>query len=96
MTKLTYFACAAVFFAPAMPANDAALAVDVSRARVEFTLGDVLHTVHGRFTVKRAGVVFDAATGKASGEIVVDAASGDSGSGARDRRMRKEVLESGR
>ncbi len=31
-----------------------------------------------------------------SGEIVVDASSGDSGSGMRDRKMHKEVLESAR
>src|SRR5262249_25386853 len=96
MSKLAYFACAAFFFAPAMPADDAALAADLSQARVEFTLGDVLHTVHVRFAVKGAGLRFDAASGKASGEIVVDAASGGSGSGARDRRMHKEVLDSAR
>jgi polyisoprenoid-binding protein YceI len=38
----------------------------------------------------------DPATGNASGELVVDAASGDSGSHARDRRMHANVLESGR
>ena len=36
------------------------------------------------------------ATGKISGEIVVDAQSGESGSGMRDRKMHKEVLESSR
>ena len=36
------------------------------------------------------------ADGKVSGEIVVDATSGDGGSGMRDRKMNKEVLESER
>lgn len=35
-------------------------------------------------------------SGKLSGEIVVDAKSGDSGSGMRDRKMHREVLESER
>jgi hypothetical protein len=39
-------------------------------------------------------VVFDNETGKAGGEIVVDATSGLRGSSARDGRMHKNVLES--
>jgi len=35
-------------------------------------------------------------SGKVSGEIVVDATSGDSGNGTRDRKMHKEILESAR
>jgi len=59
-----------------------------------FTLGDVLHTVRGTFQLKRGGLQFEPASGKISGEIVVDATSGESGSGMRDRKMHKEVLES--
>jgi hypothetical protein len=46
--------------------------------------------------VKRGSVTIDAATGKASGEIVVDATSGESGNDSRDKKMHQEVLESGR
>jgi polyisoprenoid-binding protein YceI len=52
--------------------------------------------VHGTFAVKRCTLRLDPATGKAAGEIVVDAASGESGSDSRDKKMRKEVLESAR
>ena len=62
--------------------------------QVNWTLGDVLHTVHGSFTLRRGDIVFNPDTGKAGGEVVVDAASGQSGSNARDGRMHKNVLES--
>lgn len=70
------------------------LELDPVHASVKFTLGDVLHTVHGTFQVKRGELQLDPTSGKLSGEIVVDAKSGDSGSGMRDRKMHKEVLES--
>ena len=63
---------------------------------VDFTLGAALHTVHGTFKLKRGEIHFDPATRKASGAVVVDAASGHSGNGGRDRRMHENVLETGR
>jgi polyisoprenoid-binding protein YceI len=45
--------------------------------------------------LKRGSLQVDPATGKASGEIVVDATSGKSGNDGRDKKMHKEVLESG-
>src|SRR5579864_3769951 len=74
-------------------AQDTAFQIDPSQSSVKFTLGDVLHTVHGTFTVKHGFLQLEP-TGKLSGEIVVDAASGNSGSSMRDRKMHKEVLES--
>ena len=70
--------------------------LDPARTTIIFTLGDVLHTVHGSFKLKRGSIKFDSSTGQASGEIVVDVASGNSGSGTRDKRMHKEILESAR
>ena len=75
-------------------AQQTALQLNPARTTVKFTLGDVLHTVHGTFQLKNGALEFEAATGKVSGEIVVDAKSGESGSGMRDRKMHKEVLES--
>ncbi len=69
--------------------------VDPAQSSVKYTLGDVLHTVRGTFKVKRGELQMDG-PGKMTGEIVVDATSGDSGSGMRDRKMHKEVLESSR
>lgn len=62
--------------------------------KIGWTLGDVLHTVHGTFQLKCGDIHFDPETGKATGAVVVDAASGESGNSARDSRMHKNVLES--
>ena len=89
--------CSAVLLgASTIPAQDTALQIDPDRTKVEFTLGDVLHTVHGTFLLTRGNLRFDTATGKASGELVVDATSGESGSSARDKRMHSNILESDR
>ncbi len=76
-------------------AQDSEYQVDPALSSVKFTLGDVLHTVHGTFKVKQGSLQLQP-DGKVSGQIVVDAGSGDSGSGMRDRKMNKEVLESSR
>ena len=68
--------------------------LDPAASRVEFTLGDILHTVHGSFQLKRGTLRLDPAKGTASGELVVDATSGDSGSKGRDRKMHRDILES--
>jgi len=70
------------------------LQLEPESTQVNWTLGDVLHTVHGTFKLRRGEIVFDNETGKAGGEVVVDAASGESGSASRDGRMHKNVLES--
>ena len=69
------------------------LVVDPARSEVHFTLGDTLHTVHGTFHIQEGAIVFNSADGKASGNVVVDALSGQSGNSVRDRRMTKEELK---
>jgi polyisoprenoid-binding protein YceI len=49
--------------------------------------------VHGTFAVKSGTIHFDPETGKAGGEVIVLAKSGDSGNSSRDQRMHKEILE---
>ena len=88
--------CAVLQAAPRVAAQEMVLDLDPAQSEVNFTLPDVLHTVHGTFKLKSGSVRFDPATGKAAGEVIVDVASGDSGSRARDRRMHKDVLESSR
>ncbi|MGA7293274.1 MAG: YceI family protein [Terriglobales bacterium] len=69
------------------------LTLDPSRSQVHFVVDSTLHTVHGTFTLKSGSLQFDPNTGKASGEIVVYASSGESGNGMRDKRMHKEILQ---
>lgn len=83
-------------FAVSAAAAQQTFEIDPARASVKFTLGDVLHTVHGTFQVKHGELQLEPVSGKLTGEIVVDAESGDSGSGMRDRKMHREVLESER
>jgi len=70
------------------------LTVDSSQTKVDFTLPSLLHTVHGEFRLKRGALNFDPQTGALSGELVVDATSGESGNGSRDKRMHNAILES--
>lgn len=73
-----------------------ALQIDPQQTEVKFTLGDVLHTVHGTFHLQQGSLQFEPASGRVSGEIVVDAKSGQSGNNVRDRKMHREILESER
>lgn len=87
------FVAACTFALPAF-AQESVVNLDPAKTTVEFTLDASLHTVHGTFKLKSGAIHFDTASGKASGAIVVDAASGDSGSDGRDKRMHQEILES--
>lgn len=73
--------------------QEAEYQVDPSQTSVQFTLGDVLHTVRGTFKLKSGNLQLQA-NGHITGEIVVHAGSGNSGSAMRDRKMHREVLES--
>ena len=77
-------------------AKEIVLTIDPAQSSVHYTVSSSLHTVHGTFAVKRGTLRIDPGTSKATGEIVVDAISGQSGNDSRDKRMHKEVLESER
>lgn len=72
------------------------LQFDPGKTTIEFTLGDILHTVHGSFQLKSGDVQYKIASKSVSGNIIVDATSGQSGNRSRDRKMHKEILESDR
>jgi len=73
--------------------SEVALTLDPAQCKVHYAVETTLHTVHGTFNLKSGSIHFDPATGKAGGEIVVFANSGESGNDSRDKRMHKEILE---
>lgn len=90
-------ACALLLGAPLLVAQPqpppVTLHFDPAHTQIHWTLNDVLHTVHGAFQLKGGLVRFTPATGAAEGELLVDLDSGSSGDNARDRRMKKDILE---
>ena len=60
--------------------------LDPAKTEITRSLGAALHTVHGTFRIKSAA--------PQSGQIVIDATSGQSGNTSRDAKMHKTVLES--
>ena len=78
---------------PPAAASEIALTLDPAQSKVHYTVDTTLHTVHGTFNLKSGSIHLDPSTGKAGGEIVVFATSGESGNDSRDKRMHKEILE---
>jgi polyisoprenoid-binding protein YceI len=91
---------AAWFLAFVLPALAAAAAqqtiliLDPGKTSIQFTLDASLHSVHGSFQAKQGELRLDPAGRAISGAIVVDARSGHTGNGLRDRKMHKDVIES--
>lgn len=85
---------AAILSANIAQAQQRTFTLDPAQTKVSFSVDSTLHTVHGDFRLKRGAIQFDNSTGAASGELVVDSASGESGSDGRDKRMHKDILES--
>ena len=80
--------------AKTLQCQEMTLELDPANTRIEFTLAATLHTVHGTFALKSGTIHFDPSTGSASGLVVVDTASGDSGNTSRDHKMHQQILES--
>jgi polyisoprenoid-binding protein YceI len=94
LLSLVILAAAAIFLSGSAVASERTLELDSGTTTVTFDLGATGHDVHGIFEFQRGRIVFDPESGKASGEIVVDARRGDSGSKKRDKTMHRKVLES--
>jgi polyisoprenoid-binding protein YceI len=78
----------------ALPAtHEIALTLDPAQTKLHFSVDSTLHTVHGTFALKSGSLKFDPQTGKASGSIVVNTVSGETGNNSRDQRLHKEILE---
>jgi polyisoprenoid-binding protein YceI len=89
VTFLLALLCSAAAAPPALKT----LELDAAQSKVQFTVDSTLHTVHGTFQLKSGVIQFDPAGGPASGQLVVNASSGDSDNKSRDHKMTHEVLE---
>jgi len=85
---------AAALLACASASDQTVVEFDPAQTQVGFTLDTLLHTVHGAFKLKKGLIRFDPESGAASGALVIDATSGESGNSSRDGRMHKNILES--
>ena len=91
---IAFFVLFALLSGGFVRAQQKTFTLDPAQTKVNFSVDSTLHTVHGDFRLKRGSIQFDNATGTAGGELVVDSASGESGSDGRDKKMHKDILES--
>lgn len=71
------------------------ISLDPASTHIHWTLNTNTHgAVHGTFKLKSGFFHIDPVTGDASGKIVIDATSGESGDPSRDKHMHSVVLES--
>jgi polyisoprenoid-binding protein YceI len=84
------------FLALSARAQESVVEFNPTQTKIEFSLDSSLHTVHGDFKLKSGTIRFNPSTGAISGDIIVDATSGDSGNNGRDRKMHRDILESGK
>jgi polyisoprenoid-binding protein YceI len=75
-------------------ADAGTLTFSPERTTIAFTLPATLHQVNGTLKLRSGRLQFDETSGAASGTLVVDARSAQTGNGRRDRTMHAEVLES--
>ena len=86
----------AILAAVSARAEQSALVLDPAASRISFTLDATGHTVEGTMALKSGRIAFDPATGAASGEIVLDLKSAQTGNNGRDKDMHAKVLETGK
>ena len=83
---------AAFLLAAPLSAESYTYRLDPSATKVTFLLDAFMHKVHGTASLTRGEVRFDQ-SGKAEGEIVVDATKAATGDDGRDEDMHTKVLE---
>lgn len=76
--------------------QDIRIDFDPQKTTINFDLGASMHEVQGVFHLKSGSLRFDRQSGTASGSLIVDAGSGDSGNESRDSKMKRDILETAR
>ncbi len=92
-TAVALASLATLLLAANLSAQEQVLKVDPASSEVRFTFADPLHAVHGTFRVQSGTVTFSPRHERMMGTVTVDAASGNSGNGTRDRKMRDDELK---
>lgn len=80
----------------AVAAQQVQVTLNPAETKISISVHDTHGGVHGNFNLKSGSVLFDKQTGDATGEMIVDATSGQTGNSSRDGKMHKDVLESKR
>lgn len=81
--------------APAAAANQV-FRVNSAQSSIAFEVDARLHLVHGTMPVASGEILVDAASGTASGQVIADSGRAATGNGMRDRKMHDDVLLSAR
>ena len=81
--------------APAAFAQHEIFTINPDSSQVKMTLNTTHEIVHGTFHAQAGSIAFDTHDPKMSGSIVVSAASGNTGNNSRDKKMKKEILQTG-
>jgi hypothetical protein len=77
---------------PSAHAQESVVNLDPAQTKIDFTLGDVLHTVRRAFKLKSGEIRFDPITGKADGAVIVDATRKRTKRSSRARNFLKSSL----
>lgn len=72
------------------------LDLDPAATTIQFSFGATFHSVQGSLALKQGTIHFDPQTEEASGKIVMDATSAQTGVERRDEKMHEKILESPR
>jgi polyisoprenoid-binding protein YceI len=78
---------------PRAEASDTVLTLDPQQSRITYSLGAFLHNVEGTFRLTRGVIRSNPSNATATGEIVIDLTSGQSGNAQRDAHMQSDVLQ---
>ncbi|HEX8713172.1 MAG TPA: YceI family protein [Terracidiphilus sp.] len=83
----------AVLFSPVGFAQHQTFVINPNASQVKMTLSTTHEIVNGTFHVQSGSIEFDHGTPRMEGLITVDAGSGKTGNGSRDKKMDKDVLK---
>lgn len=94
--KVVWLLAVLASFALPLAAETLTFELDPAATSVQFSFGATLHTVKGSLKAESGTIQVDPDTGKATGWVVLDATSAQTGNARRDAKMHEKILESRR